>query len=163
MNVRHLCHFPLDWDFIEKHQHFKTTMELHWHVFTLLQHVRFTWHLTNDTYKRTSAHIFTFTHISWPKTTKIETQNNHSTRNFSQKWIDKSGARWKTKGSDTKMGHWRSARNYITNVFFLPFFCFFFLLLISLAHQLIVLLMMVILNLLKLLLLLLFSKKALTR
>lgn len=44
-------------DFIEKHQHLKaTTMKHHWHVFTLLQHVRFTWHLHRIKYVP-AAHI----------------------------------------------------------------------------------------------------------
>lgn len=55
-------------------------MKLHWHVFTLLQHVRFTWHLTNDTYK-TNAHLHTYSHLhTFPDRKRRKSNHKTTTR-----------------------------------------------------------------------------------
>lgn len=100
-------------DFIEKHQHLKaTTMKHHWHVFTLLQHVRFTWHLHRIKCVP-AAHI---PHISWPKTTKIES-HKRTTRRVTlakmnwQKWCDGK------QREKEKLGHWKCWREIINKCF----------------------------------------------
>lgn len=89
MNVRHLYHFSLDLTLLKSTSIWKWrwnsigTFSLYYNMF--VSHGTFA-----NEYVQTHTHIFTFTHISWPK---IESQKNHSTRKLKpkmnwQKWCD---------------------------------------------------------------------------
>lgn len=129
---RHLCHFPLDLTLLKSTSIWKWrwnsigTFSLYYNMFVSHGTLRIK-------YVHTHIHIHIL-HISWPKTMKIESQKNHSTRNFSQ--TDKNGVIENKRKQQKK---WDIERvQEIINKWFPFFVCF---LLISLVN-LIVLLMM---------------------